>query len=147
MQAPTFGLTPITYSGSGDAIQPIGIPDTSVSRVMITITHTGASNIMGGPWLRTSTRARALLVNEIGAYSGTMIITNDATGLSIEADGGWTATIEPISTAPKFAETYTGSGDSVVIYPGDKGVADMAHSGQATSQSGPTAKTEQVTYW
>ena len=55
----------------------------------------------------------------------------DSAALSIEADGQWTVTIEPITDAPTFSDTYTGSGDSVVIYTGDKGVANLAHSGDS----------------
>lgn len=127
-EAPTFA--PITYSGSGDTVQSLEIPNTDAGHVMVTVTHGGTSNIavwsVDGDLNQTD-----LLVNEIGAYQGSTIIPADTSGLSIGADGAWTVTVDPISSAPTFSDSYAGSGPAVVVYTGGKAVADISHTGES----------------
>jgi hypothetical protein len=70
-----------------------------------------------------------LLVNEIGAYSGTHLIDihtgEQTTTVEITADGSWTLDTADISTAP---EATSGTGDSVIwVKSGNK--AAITHDG------------------
>ena len=72
-----------------------------------------------------------LLVNTIGAYSGTTAygFTSLGTGTTIQvtADGNWSITISPVSTAP--ALTASGAGDGVFLYSGAAGKLAVTHDG------------------
>lgn len=59
-----------------------------------TISHQGTSNF--AVWaLDANLNRRDLLVNEIGAYTGTVRVERGTAGLEINADGSWTVTINP----------------------------------------------------
>ena len=127
--APQPDFAPINYSGAGDTVLSVDIPATTASHVMVRITHNGTRNI--AVWsLDADLNEVDLLVNDIGAYDGTTILAADAVGLSIEADGAWTVTIEPIAAAATFSDAISGSGDSVVVYTGGKGIATLTHTGE-----------------
>ena len=72
-----------------------------------------------------------LLVNTIGAYSGTaaygITAFGDGARLQVTADGAWELTIAPIASAPELAAN--GTGDAVYLYGGDAGAAAMTHDG------------------
>ncbi len=72
-----------------------------------------------------------LLVNEIGSYSGTVLIPDGAASLEIGADGAWRAEVKPIIAAEQWDGTFTRQGDDVVFYTGDSGVADITHAGES----------------
>jgi hypothetical protein len=64
-----------------------------------------------------------LMVNTIGAYSGSNVL--DATGeqtalFEVDADGGWTIDLAPLSAATSWdgVSPISGTGDSVVKIPG-----------------------------
>lgn len=59
-----------------------------------------------------------LLVNEIGAYSGTVLFNEDGgevVALKVEADAAWSALIRPVIRAPAWnqSKALTGKGDAV----------------------------------
>ena len=88
--AERFGtFATITQSGSGDSV--IQLP-TEADAALVTATHEGSSNFV----LQTldgSNQMSDLLVNEIGAYTGTVSygLTGSESGmLQITADGAWT---------------------------------------------------------
>ena len=78
-----------TNSGKGPDVLviPTGtLPDFATA----TITHKGRSNFV----MRTYGSGVDLLVNEIGAYRGQIIIPNDTIIIEIQADGTWTIKLD-----------------------------------------------------
>ncbi len=61
-----------------------------------------------------------LLVNEIGSYSGTVVVNlrdnEHGTMLAITSSGNWTATVIPPAAIPLKSGPVTGSGDDVFVY-------------------------------
>jgi hypothetical protein len=126
----------IVYSGSGDSILPIQLPDGAGKAVVATLTHDGSSNF--AVWsLDHNLTQTDLIVNTIGAYSGTVLFnvsyaSNDPESLEITADGNWTVTVRSILSLRAFTgNTATGTGDDVVLYYGDAGPADVSHDGSS----------------
>lgn len=89
----TTGVTPQTYSGSGDKVikltSPIAAPAT------VTMTNTGTGN-----FVVKATAADGeyvdLLANEIGSYQGTKLLNprrTTVTTLEVGSDGAWTINI------------------------------------------------------
>ena len=129
--AERFGtFATITQSGSGDSV--IQLP-TEADAALVTATHEGSSNFV----LQTldgSNQMSDLLVNEIGAYTGTVSygLTGSESGmLQITADGAWTVTIAPIATAPVASAQLSGAGDAVYRYEGATAVAAVSHDGSS----------------
>ncbi|GAA2012464.1 TM2 domain-containing protein [Microbacterium ulmi] len=126
----TFGtFDAVTHEGAGDSL--IALPAGAQAGI-VTATHSGSSNfaIQGLDAANESTAE--LLVNTIGAYSGTTVFgvnaLGDATQLQITADGAWTLTITPMSAAT--ALPASGSGDGVFFYTGDAAAMTFAHTGE-----------------
>jgi hypothetical protein len=76
------------WAGSGDDV--VAITPKSFNRPM-TITHNGLSNFI--VWSYSKTARLDLEVNEIGSYTGTVLLDAGASYLDIGADGSWTFTI------------------------------------------------------
>ena len=76
------------WGGSGDDV--VAVTSSSSSRP-IALTHNGSSNFI--VWSYSATRLLDLEVNEIGSYSGTVLLDAGAKYLDIVADGYWTFTI------------------------------------------------------
>lgn len=74
-----------------------------------------------------------LLVNTIGAYSGMVLFSDRAgqhtPGVAIAADGTWTMTVSSICAARDFTDSTTGTGDDVVVYRCNAGVASITYDG------------------
>lgn len=99
----------VTLTGSGDDV--IDIPCAGKPCLM-TISHSGSRNFAVHT-VNSSGSNIDLLVNEIGPYSG--VVTDwskyqNATVLSITADGAWSVTFEPMSSVhiAQNGETFTG---------------------------------------
>lgn len=60
-------------------------PEASGAPIVTTFSHSGSSNFVVRSW----GDRRSLMVNEIGAYTGTVRLP-DAVALEINADGNWT---------------------------------------------------------
>jgi hypothetical protein len=105
----------ITLKGRGDKVAKFKIPEDSVATA--TFSHSGSSNFAVTS-LDASGGQNDLLVNEIGKYKGTVLFDDNAHSVAfkIEADGGWTAVVKPISSARKWdlSKALTGTGDDVV---------------------------------
>lgn len=86
---------PITLSGNGDSVQLVNM---NKGDYKLTLTHSGKSNfIVYFVDQYTSFYSEDLVVNDIGAYSGTNLIKASKNGvyfLNITANGNWTAKIE-----------------------------------------------------
>lgn len=97
------------FSGQGDMVQEVG-ELTGVALVTFKCPSCTRNTVV------TSNGDEGLLVNTIGAYSGSHVINvyedSMTTRFEIEARGRWTLTIDDINEAPKFEEAATGRGDA-----------------------------------
>ncbi len=120
---------PIVISGAGDDVPSVSIPFPAVAH----ITHSGGSNFSvityNGPTYGD------LLVNETGKYDGTAIIADwdSIDSLEITADGPWTIEFIPIEALPvaDLAAGISGSGDAVIVVPGDSDRVRATHDGSS----------------
>jgi putative cell wall-binding protein len=125
----------VTATGIGDDIIKISKPGGSTKPVIVTATHNGRRNFI--VWgLDSNGGYNDLLVNEIGPYSGRTILdegpfTKPSTHLQIDADGRWTITLSPLSTARSLTTNTTGSGDDVLKWGGSSRTARFTHSGSS----------------
>jgi hypothetical protein len=134
---PTPKVTPIpasvAYTGTGDSVVKIALPDGPGSAGFATINYTGGENFT--VWsLDSSLKQQDLMVNTIGHYSGTVLFNlaqgTDAQQLQVTASGPWTITLESIRSLPEFTgSTASGTGDAVLIYRGKAGAATIHSSG------------------
>lgn len=125
---------PIVYEGSGTTVLQIDKPDGPGSSAAATITHTGSRNF--AIWaLDAALEQHDLLVNTVGSYNGTVAVDlfgeDETTALEITADGAWTIEVRSLDDLITFDESLEGSGDDVVRYVGDAGVAALTHDGES----------------
>lgn len=81
---------PVTLSGSGDDVIDVKRLQQHTKASLI---HTGSRNFIVVPYDASNNR-RSSLVNEIGAYEGTVKWDQRADTLEITADGEWTITVQ-----------------------------------------------------
>ncbi|WP_152594796.1 TM2 domain-containing protein [Microbacterium profundi] len=127
----TWGeFAPIQQSGAGDTI--IDLPAGATGGVVVA-THNGSSNFAVSVLDANNGSTGELLVNTIGAYSGTtawgISALGDAVKLQVTADGDWTFDIRPMGSAPALAAE--GVGDAVFVYDGDAASLTAAHTGSS----------------
>lgn len=124
--------TAVTYEGSGDRILRITRP-VPEGPVVAEITGTGPGNF--AVWtLDTALEQDKLLVNEIGACHGRMLLDERGTHterLKIESDGPWTVVIHPPTAAPWLTGPVTGDGPEVLRWTGPRTVVAMTHAGSS----------------
>ncbi len=126
-----FGtFAPVTQTGKGDNI--VTLP-TGAKAAIVTATHDGSSNFSLSVLDASNASTGQLLVNTIGAYKGTTAYGFTALGtgttIQVTADGNWTISISPVSTAPALAAT--GIGDGVFLYSGPAGKLAATHDGSS----------------
>lgn len=125
---PTFDV--IDTSGTGDSV--IELPE-GVSQGIVTAAHSGSSNFSISGLNASNESTGDLLVNTIGAYSGVTAFgfssLSEAGRLSVTADGPWTVSIAPISSAPEIALPANGTGDAVYLFSGDASTWNITHDG------------------
>lgn len=105
---------------------------------LVRLTHDGDSNFIVHALDRKGKKSD-LLVNEIGSYEGTVLynagyFAKGIIGLSIRADGPWTATFMPIKKARCWcAATIRGEGDQVLKLTPTRGlrVLRATHTGRS----------------
>lgn len=126
----------VVYTGSGDSVLKIDLPAGPDSIGVASISHSGGSNF--AVWsLDEDLNQSDLLINEIGAYSGTVVFnlsTSEViTALEITADGAWEVTLKDALSLPQVEPggTASGVGDDVLLYFGDTTVATIGHSGDS----------------
>ncbi|MGG7507771.1 NINE protein [Plantibacter sp. YIM 135249] len=129
-----FGaFEPIVQSGAGDNLitLPVG-----VKAGLVTASHDGTSNFSISVLNASNESTGDLLVNTIGAYSGTTVYGfssfSEGTTLQVTADGNWSITISPVSAAPALAAS--GAGDAVFLYDGPAGKLGATHDGSSNFQ-------------
>jgi hypothetical protein len=123
----------VVLSGHGDAVIKAAALDGTDQPGVATFTHDGSANF--SVWsLDANVNQLDLLVNTIGAYSGTVLFDKQSNqhteSLQITADGNWTVTLHSIRALRSFDATgTTGHGDDVLVYRGDAGAATLTHDG------------------
>lgn len=126
---------PQVFAGHGDKIVRIKQGD---KPWLATLSHDGTANFIVealGPNGETTIG----LVNEIGNYSGTVLLNgqdgSNTAALKIQADGDWTLRLAPLTDARVWnADTLQGHGDDVVrLANPSSGLTTMhaTHTGQA----------------
>lgn len=119
-----------TLTGAGDDL--IALP-VGVNAGIVTATHDGGSNFVLSVLDASNQPTGDLLVNEIGSYSGTTAYGftsfGEGTTVQVSADGNWSVTLAPISSAPAIASS--GSGDAVFLYDGAAGKLTATHDGSS----------------
>ncbi len=128
-----FGtFTTLKKSGAGDSV--VKLP-AGLQGALVTLKHRGSSNFV----VQTLTAKNEdvdLLVNEIGNYSGTTLIGGredeaQAAKLKIQADGSWTLSVRPVSTAPAWKDSLSGKGDAVFLFDHAAGEVAFTHKGSS----------------
>ena len=98
---------------------------------LVSATHDGSSNFALSVLDASNAPTGQLLVNTIGAYKGTTAYGFNALGtgttIQVKADGNWTITISPVSTAPALVPS--GAGDGVFLYSGSASKLTATHDG------------------
>ncbi|WP_255432337.1 TM2 domain-containing protein [Cellulomonas sp. SLBN-39] len=125
----TFGaFEPATTTGSGDSVVPL---PSGASVGIVTASHEGQANFAVNVLDAANQSTGELLVNTIGAYSGTTVFGLRALGegvtLQVTADGPWSITVSPVSAAAPLAAS--GSGDAVMLYEGGAATLTATHAG------------------
>jgi len=114
--APTFA--PISLSGKGDKVPKFTIPADAPAIALISSKGAGNFSIES---LAANGSQNELLVNTIGAYSGTVLFDIGAgehsVAFKVGATGIWSITIKPITSGRAWDTTtkLTGKGDDVVL--------------------------------
>lgn len=107
----------VTARGTGDAFVPLS----GTEPLLATVSSKGASNLVVEV-LTDSGSVADLLVNDIGGYSGTRLVSASGRklgGLRISTDGAWTLELNAVTAAPvlKRGSTLRGRRDRVVRLP------------------------------
>ncbi|WP_298860760.1 TM2 domain-containing protein [uncultured Microbacterium sp.] len=122
------GFAPIQKSGTGDTV--IDLPAGATGGIVVA-THKGTRNFAVSVLDANNGSTGELLVNTIGAYSGTTAWGISALGegakLQVTADGAWTFDIRPMGDAPLVAPS--GTGDAVFLYEGGAASLAATHAG------------------
>lgn len=117
-----------THTGTGDDL--ITLP-AGVTAGIVTATHDGASNFSLSVLDASNQPTGDLLVNTIGSYTGTTVYGftsfGEGTTVQVSADGNWSVTLAPVSSAPAVAAS--GAGDAVFLYDGAAGKLTATHDG------------------
>jgi hypothetical protein len=127
---PVATFDPIVFEGRGDDI--IDVPVVTDTPVVATFTHRGSSNFSVVSFDSAGGRI-ALLVNEIGNYSGTVPLnfSSPPAELEISADGAWTLTISDVRDQPRYDGSASGAGDQVLLVTVEAGRLAATHDGRS----------------
>ncbi|MEU5867668.1 MULTISPECIES: hypothetical protein [unclassified Nonomuraea] len=133
--SPSPTMQPRTYRGVGDKVVKV---EETEHVLLATLTHQGSANFIVHP-LDPGGAEQVSIVNEIGAYQGTVIVNEDngkvLRGFTIKADGAWTLTLKPITMARQWTGSrISGRGDDVLLLsPASSGLSTVKadHSGSS----------------
>lgn len=115
-----------TLTGTGDDVKAVdlgGLP------AIITFTCEACTD---NTVVKTN-GTEGLLVNAIGAYTGSHLVDTDGTStteLTVEADSAWTLTVADISTVKFASGAASGHGDQVFFLEGDTSKATVKNTGE-----------------
>jgi hypothetical protein len=104
------------YKGAGDDVVTLKTPVTSAAVVTFTCQACSSNTVL------KSDGRESLLVNEIGAYSGTRLINihdnSLTTTLTVNADAAWTIDVADVFSLKETDGPASGHGDKVLLYYG-----------------------------
>ena len=129
--SPTPLPEPITLSGKGKVVTDKFTPPSKLNRVVFE--HRGQRNFIVHSYKDDG--SEDFLVNTIGNYNGEALLTGDTPlYFEVDADGAWSATVEPIAIAESGADAITGHGDVVtgVFQPASTGAVPYSFSHTGT---------------
>ena len=107
---PTATPEPVEVSGSGQTVTDALVLPAPVSRMIFVAEGNGYVGVHAN----SDDRDHDLLVNAIGPYSGSHLLTGSGAFIfEIEVDGPWTLKLEPIEIDDSAATGLEGSGDMV----------------------------------
>ncbi len=122
------------YAGTGDDVVSIIKPNPEGVLATITGNDAGESFSVEG-----RDGDEESLVYTHSPYTGTVLLDADGgetTQLTVSATGPWAITLNSMDAAPRFTDTYSGDGDEVVIFEGDRpGVAKITGNQQSENFS------------
>jgi hypothetical protein len=98
---------------------------------LVTATNSGGANF-AIETLGSDNSMQELLVNTIGAYSGTTALNftgQTAAFLKVTSTGSWTLKLSDLTSARSFSTSISGHGDDVLIYKGGSAVGTIDNSG------------------
>lgn len=123
-----------TLKGEGADTKELAIP--AGKPAIITFTHDGEETFTAAT-LDSDEMQIDQLVSAVGAYRGTVFVGRGeessptvAKSLDIYADGAWTAKVAPVTTAPLFSSTKSGTGDAVLRHKGAATQVKVTHEGE-----------------
>jgi len=120
---------PFTVEGSGE--QFIDLPVEALAGIVTAASEgTDEFAIVG---LDSGGQPVDLLVRDPGPYSGTTFYADDVSGkvakLRVVGEA-WTVTVSPVSLAPEFVGSATGTGDAVLLYSETASALQLSHDGK-----------------
>jgi hypothetical protein len=133
----TAAFKDIALKGKGHKVAKFTIPEDAAA--IAVLTHKGKSNFIVHS-VGADGEMLDGLVNEIGNYSGTVLFDTEAdehaVAFEIDADGAWTITVKPVTSATVWDPTSTlkGKGDAVYeVSPASSGLVtlDLTFKGEA----------------
>lgn len=134
---PTPAFAEIELTGKGSRVVKFTIPSDSIA--IVKISAKGTSNFVVES-LDSSGDTNDLLVNEIGNYTGTVLLDGDlgehSVAFKIDSNGTWTLTIKPLRSARVWDPSgpLTGKGDDVVLVfpePDAFTIVELKHGGDS----------------
>ena len=122
-----------TEKGRGDGV--VKLP-AGAEVGLVTASHKGDSNFAISALDDGNQSTGDLLVNTIGNYKGVTAfglssLGNPAAKFQVTADGPWTITVEPLSSAPALTIPAKGKGDAVFRYDGPAADWNVTHKGDS----------------
>jgi hypothetical protein len=129
------GFHPYTINGSGNDVFALRIPGDAPA--VLDISYSGGSNFI--VWSLDGGHGFIdLLVNEIGSYQGSRLVNGGWIGtpdqvrfLDVSSSGSWTITVKPLSAAPSFRTSASGTGDEILLYRGTAATLTSTHNGSS----------------
>jgi hypothetical protein len=121
--------SPVTMKGSNDAVIDVAWPTDTPA--IVTFKHPGTSNFFVHG-LNADNDDVAYVVNALYDRTGTVLFNMEDKGVKrfdVTADGPWTLTLSPISTARRFDGAASGRDHDVLIYDGPPAVMRMVTTG------------------
>ncbi|MCR2826250.1 hypothetical protein [Microbacterium sp. zg.Y909] len=103
------------FAGTGDMVIPVAVAGAAI----VSFTCEDCT----GNVLVTSDSEEGMLVNGIGAYSGSRLVNmtdgSAMTAIAVEADGTWELVVDDVENAPSFDGAVTGTGDQAFWMTGE----------------------------
>lgn len=126
----TVAPQPVAFAGQGDSVVRVPL-DLQSKPQLVTAANSGGANFAVES-LGSDNSTQELLVNTIGAYSGTTALNflgQSTTFLKVTSTGSWTLKLSDITSGRAFSTSISGHGDDVLIYKGGSAIGTIDNSG------------------